>query len=393
MSMLNGQPGDPLAEILEPQTANHPRFGHAVGDAWEPPADNAHARATGAAKEPQAADIPRRWTYGELLQAHPTLKAPLIDGLVRVGETFNVVSSSKIGKSWLIYSLALSVVGGREWLGRFGTRRGKVLLIDNELHPETLANRIKTVGEAMAIQPSDYQDDLHVVSLRGNLLNVVQLGALIDSISKNEYALIIADAKYRLVPAGTDENSNSHETQFYNLIDHYAGKDNAAWGNVHHSTKGAQGDKRVTDVGAGGGAQSRATDCHLVLREHEDENVVVLEAAVRSFAPVEPLALKWQFPLWLPADDVDPGKLKGRLTVNEQRQQAKDLEAFDKITAAITNKGGILTERGIRNETGFSKVRVERLLSMMLSERRISTVANGDSGSDTTLYTIEAVGR
>ena len=69
---------------------------------------------------------------------------------------------------------------------------------------------------------------------------------------------------------------------------------------MHHATKGNQSDRRVTDVGAGGGAQARAADTHLVLREHEQPNMVVLDAAVRSFPPIEPMTLRWSFPLWLP---------------------------------------------------------------------------------------------
>src|SRR5690606_38037062 len=140
-----------------------------------------------------------------------------------------------------------------------------------------------------------------------------------ESIAAGEFGCIIFDAKYRF-GNGVSENDNAAESQFYNLVDQIAANTGAAVVLVHHTSKGSQSDKRTTDVGAGAGAQSRAADCHLVLREHEEEGVVVLDAVVRSFPPVEPLALRWQFPLWQPADDIDPGKLKGRLTAQEQRQ-------------------------------------------------------------------------
>jgi hypothetical protein len=46
------------------------------------------------------------------------------------------------------------------------------------------------------------------------------------------------------------------------------------------------------DVGGGAGAQSRATDTHLVLRPHEEDNVVVRNAAVRTWAPIVPMWLR-----------------------------------------------------------------------------------------------------
>lgn len=104
---------------------------------------------------------------------------------------------------------------------------------------------------------------------------------------------------------------------------------------VHHASKGSQSDKRVTDVGSGAGAQSRATDCHMVLREHEDEGVTVLDAAVRSFAPVEPLALRWSFPIFIPDEFADARKLKGQLSHQEQKQVERDKEACHKIISAL----------------------------------------------------------
>jgi len=74
----------------------------------------------------------------------------------------------------------------------------------------------------------------------------------------------------------------------YNLLDSYADALGAAFSLVHHSSKGNHSGKNVTDVGAGAGAQSRAADTHLVLRPHESDSAVVVEAAVRSWAPVSP---------------------------------------------------------------------------------------------------------
>lgn len=48
----------------------------------------------------------------------------------------------------------------------------------------------------------------------------------------------------------------------------------------------------LTDVGAGAGSQSRATDAHVVLRPHEEDGVAVLDAAVRSWPPIEPMCMR-----------------------------------------------------------------------------------------------------
>ena len=142
-----------------------------------------------------------------------------------------------------------------------------------------------------------------------------------------------------------------------------------AWVNIHHASKGSQGEKSVVDVGAGAGSQARAADSHLVLRPHEEAGVVVLEAAVRSFPPVEPLALRWAFPLWSPDAAADTRRLKGRLTPQEQRSSEKDIEAAESIVEALEIGGQ--TPRALRALTGLSRERLQKILDRLEAAGRI----------------------
>ncbi|QDU87197.1 Replicative DNA helicase [Pirellulimonas nuda] len=333
-----------------------------------------------------------KFDLGELLKLHPRLNPAVIDGLCRQGETVNLISMSKVGKSWLGYSLALSIITGRRWLDRFDTHCGRVLLIDNELHRSTLAHRIPLVAEAMGIEPHDYQGELDVWPLRGNLKSLQQLAGELEAIEAGYYRAILFDAKYRFIEPGASENDNAAETQVYNLLDRIAEKTQSALVMIHHTSKGDQSGKRTTDVGAGAGAQSRAADCHLVLREHEEPGVVVLDAAVRSFAPIEPVTLRWEFPLWRPDALLDASKLKGRLTGGEQRQTEKDQEAMTEIASALL--GGPATTRKLRDATGFSRDRMARLIGLMLKRGTIiagETDANGNTTNEYALAPTEGV--
>ena len=249
-------------------------------------------------------------TVRELGIAYPVLRPPVIHGLLREGETMNVIASPKTGKSWLTIDLALSVATGRPWLGRFQTVRGDVLIIDNELHPETSSHRIPRVAEARGLTLADIGDCVAVDNLRGRLQSLLDLGPYFDAIEPGRFKVIVLDAFYRFMPVGGDENDNGTMANIYNVIDSYADRLGCSFVLIHHSTKGSQSGKSVTDVGAGAGAQSRATDTHLVLRPHEENGVVVLDAAVRSWAPIEPVCLRWTFPVWNADGMLDPAALK-----------------------------------------------------------------------------------
>lgn len=252
---------------------------------------------------------PRPVSLRDLVANNPALRPPLIRGLLREGETMNVIAPPKANKSWIVTDMGLAVAAGLPWFG-FETTKGDALIIDNELHRETSANRIPKVAEARGIDLDTVADHLFIENLRGRLKDIHRMASYFDAIDPGRFKLIILDALYRFMPTGSDENDNAIVANVYNLIDNYADRLKCAFALVHHASKGNQSDKSVTDVGSGAGSQSRAADSHLVLRQHEEDNVMVLDAAVRSWAPVASRCYRWEFPIWTPADDLDPTKLR-----------------------------------------------------------------------------------
>lgn len=245
----------------------------------------------------------------EIMKLH-SLRKPVIHGLLRCGETMNVIAAPKTGKTWLVLGQAMSIATGRPWLGLYPAERGRVLILDNELHPETIAHRIPQVAAALGVGMDEIAEQIDIHPLRGQLRDILAMATYFDALAPGQYAAIILDAMYRFLPAGTDENDNGAMAGIYNRLDAYAERLGCCFISIHHTTKGNQSAKSVTDVGAGAGSQSRAADAHLVLRPHEQPGAVVLEAAVRSWPPVTPIALRWEFPVWRPAPDLDPRALR-----------------------------------------------------------------------------------
>jgi len=252
---------------------------------------------------------PQYLSARQLIDRYPQMRPPVIHGLLREGETMNVIAAPKAGKSWLVTDLAMAVATGRKWLNIYDTQPGDVLILDNELHGETSASRLPQVASARRIDLSLIADTVFVDNMRGKLRDVLNLRPYFTRIEPGRFKVVVLDAFYRFMPADTDENDNGMMAQVYNAIDSYAHDMKAAFVLVHHTTKGGQAGKAVTDVGAGAGAQSRASDAHLVLREHAETDVMVLDAAVRSWPPIEPICLRREFPVWNPAPELDPADL------------------------------------------------------------------------------------
>ena len=259
-------------------------------------------------------------SIGNLMVTHPDLEPERIYGLLRRGEVGSIIAAPKVGKTFLTHDFALSAAYGFPWLD-FPVERGRVALFDFELHKKTICFRLRKLAERRELDLSAAAID--VFSLRGKGLDLLTLDPTMQAIV-GKYAYIVIDAWYRAIPPGMDENSNSDMTTLFNRLDAYAGQTGATIIVVHHASKGNQGGKSVTDVGAGAGSQARAVDCHLVIREHEQEGGFVVEAACRSFAPIKPFCIRKDFPIWQRADDLDPSQVKQERRGRGDRQKKEE---------------------------------------------------------------------
>ncbi|MDA1230305.1 MAG: AAA family ATPase [Planctomycetota bacterium] len=301
----------------------------------------------------------------DLIGKDTPLDLEVIEGILRIGEVANIIAATKVGKSWFALGLAIAVATGRTWMG-LKTLKGNVLLIDNEMRSATLKHRIATVMTAMGIEPSADHARLDVISLRGQFADIESLELELRKYNRDEFVLIILDAKYRAF-GPLDENSNTDQTLFHNAVDKIAGDLNSAFMMVHHASKGDQGGKSTTDVGSGGGSQSRAVDSHLIIRPHSDDRYAVLDGAVRSFPPVQSQTLQWQFPLWYLAASVEPN-LKAVKTPGDSRLESKDRQALGEIAEIIRQDlGKPKTAYDLRNKFGCGADRINRLIRVGLN--------------------------
>jgi AAA domain-containing protein/bifunctional DNA primase/polymerase-like protein len=324
--------------------------------------------------------IPRIISAGELVEKYPTLRSPVIHGLLRVGESMNIIAAPKSHKSWLALDLAIAVATGRPWLGRFQTEQGNVLIIDNELHPETSAHRVPMVLKARAILSDQIGDRLYVDNMRGQLRDVFSLNNYFQPVERNQYKVVILDAFYRFMPVDKDENDNGTMSNIYNCIDGIANRVNCCFVMIHHTSKGNQSGKSVSDVGAGAGAQSRAADVHAVLRPHEEEGAVVLDAMIRSWPPLDPIVLRWQYPVWNIDESLDATTLKSLRPPRSRNRDSKpaklpepewDVDRFVSTFFSETPITWAELRENTREVDGLSHRRVKDLTELAESKKKI----------------------
>ena len=184
--------------------------------------------------------------------------------------------------------------------------------------------------------------------------------------------MIILDAFYRFLPRGVDENDNAGIAYLYNTLDIYAKKLECCFVLVHHTSKGQQGGKNVTDVGAGAGSQSRATDAHIILRPHQEKKVIVLDGSVRTNFDLKPICLRWDFPVWKHEPDLDPEDLEGVKPVKKEVVKKSDtLSVKEFIEQCFSEKPRTRDDVILSIPGDLSKRRIKHLFNVAESKALI----------------------
>ena len=88
-------------------------------------------------------DLPAMEDAAELISKPIDLPPDVIEGVLHRGAKMVLGGGSKTFKTWTLIDLAISVATGTSWLGKFPTKRGRVLYINLELQGAFFAKRLR----------------------------------------------------------------------------------------------------------------------------------------------------------------------------------------------------------------------------------------------------------
>jgi hypothetical protein len=244
----------------------------------------------------------------DFLAAPNTEPRQLVTGLLHQGSKLVLGGGSKTFKTWMLLDLALSVSHGLPWLRR-DTVAGRVLYVNFEIQDYSWQKRIAAVAKAKGITALKH-DAIKLWNLRGHAADFkTLLPQVIDQTKDAGFALIILDPIYKLYGA-CDENKAGDIAALLNGMEALAVQTGAAVAFGSHFSKGNQSGKEAIDRISGSGVFARDPDSILILTRHEQDDAFTVESILRNFAPIEPFAVRWQFPLFQCDDALDPAKLK-----------------------------------------------------------------------------------
>ena len=305
-------------------------------------------------KRPQH-DLPPIEDAAELVAKPIVLPDDVIAGVLHRGGKGVASGATKTFKTWLWIDTAVSVATGTDWLGKFQTKRGRVLYINLEIQPAFFARRIQTICAERQIEIET--GFLRVWNLRGYAADLSKLlPRLLRGIACDEYVLIIIDPVYKLLGA-RDENRAGDIASLLNEIEALAVATGAAVAFGAHYSKGNQAQKESIDRIGGSGVFARDPDTILNFTRHEQADCFTVEATLRNHPPIEPFVVRWEFPLFVVDSLLDPEQLKqaGKSKSKGEPKTKEDVLALVPEDGSIPKN--LILVKAQRREIGLNTAR------------------------------------
>lgn len=227
----------------------------------------------------------------------------IIEGLIYAKSKLLIGAVAKAGKSHFTMGLVKALCNGEQFLKWRPQKRLKVLYVDFELHKWELSERVGSAFHWMV------PDNMGRLSLRsfGDIRNPKALSAALRRAKAGRFDVIVLDCLYKFNDA-EDENDNSAMQGICNWLDSMIEEFDVTPIIIHHFGKGAQSGKSTIDRFRGASSLVGDMDAILSLTAHEDDNHLIIDTEVRSFAPTDGFVAIWDYPHFKIADAKDATK-------------------------------------------------------------------------------------
>jgi hypothetical protein len=214
---------------------------------------------------------------------------------------------SKVGKTWALIDLALSVSTGTPWLG-LPCAQGVVVYLNFEIQEGFFHNRLLDVAHAKNVELGE---NLLAWNLRGFARPAAELFAEVqERLAGRDVALVVVDPVYKLALGG-DENSAGEVGVLLNEFEVLATNTGAAVAFSAHFAKGDALLKTSVDRISGSGVFARDPDAILTMTGTQEQDVYNVESTLRNCRALPTFAVRWSFPLLVREAMKPPVEKKG----------------------------------------------------------------------------------
>ena len=315
--------------------------------------------------------LPELHDVSKFLGANRPAEPPeIVKGLLHQGSKLIVGGTSKGRKTYALLDLAISVTCGVSWWG-FECGQGRVCYLNLELQEPFFYQRVEDICRAKQCTLSP--NALMGWTLRGHGKAIESLANdLLPMLLRQEFLLIIVDPIYKAL-GNRDENKAGDVATMLNELERIAVRTGAAVAFGAHYSKGNQAAKESIDRIGGSGVFARDPDSILTMTAHQALEAFTVDATLRNFKPIEPFVLRWEWPLFVKDDALNPADLKQPKNRGRPTSAVQNAERLlDLIAEGGLRYGEFL--KAAQNHFGIKEKAFEKYFSILKANGRIQKV-------------------
>jgi hypothetical protein len=305
----------------------------------------------------------------------------IVEAALDIESRMIFAGGSKTYKSWAMSDMALSIVAGAPWWG-FSTYRVPALYVNFELKSYYMQRRLRAIGAAKKLDSGP----LYILNLRGV---DISLGAFVEMLFKvietYQIKIVFIDPFYKLL-AGRDERVSAEINQILAAFARVNTQSGATIVFAAHFVKMGGSERESIDRISGGGSINRDPDNLVTLTRHDTEHAFTVDFTCRDFAPIAPFVVRWEYPLLVRDESLDPKAIKrpGAPSIYKAQDLVELIEQNDDelSTSALLEKAQ--EELGWKEATFYRKLgelkKTKKIfLSKVSKNWNLSSYHNGDS--------------
>jgi hypothetical protein len=164
-------------------------------------------------------------------------------------------------------------------------------------------------------------DGLVVWNMRGHATAYENLERpTIEQATAYKAVMLITDPLYKIMGKNSEENAANDMAQLFNSLERIAVESGVAVAYASHFSKGNQADKNPMDRSSGSGVHARDPDTIIVFTRHKEENAYTVDFFLRCYPEVPSFVVRWDFPLMVRDNNLDPKELLKKQPVSGRRK-------------------------------------------------------------------------
>ena len=211
---------------------------------------------------------PELWTINELIPQHS------ITAITGSPESF---------KTWLTLEIAKCVANGTDFLGKFATQKGNILIVDKENHIRHIQERLKLLNFKNESVSYFLDTDNFYIDDEGKLMDII---GIVRELNIN---LVIFDSLIRIHSGA--ENDARDISVVMNAFRRIT-KEGANVIFIHHNRKG-DADKQSTTNSVRGSSDIHAgIDCLLQINKLSEESIQITQSKLRQGKKIDPFKVQ-----------------------------------------------------------------------------------------------------